>query len=78
MPWHVQVENFQLHDHIRVSHHMQSWNLELVNLHFKFLPDHAPRLPTMKNPSTSRIFLVHIEDVWKIFEVKLGRPIMSI
>ena len=45
---------------------------------FQFPPRLCPKALDDENPSTSRIFLVRIEDVLKPFKVKPGGPIMSI
>ena len=54
---------------------MELWSCKFT---FQFPPRSCPEALDDENPSTSRIFLVRIEDVLKPFEAKLGGPIMSV
>jgi len=82
-PSRIQVENFRLRDHVRVSHHgqLELWSREFTfqvppSLIF-FIPCPACA-PDSENPSTSGISLVRIEDVLKHFEATLGGLIMFV
>ena len=61
-----------------MSHHKQLKELWSCKFTLQILPRSCPETLDDENPSTSRIILVHIEDVWKLFEAKLGGPIMSV